>query len=87
MPCPPPLTCRAPTLPALCTAVGMNHTSGVLFDLSLVRGGVEVDTAKNALLYGAGKVQEWAGRGRCQVPGALFALGAVSADSEVLIPH
>ncbi|KAL4445749.1 hypothetical protein ABPG77_008948 [Micractinium sp. CCAP 211/92] len=33
--------------------VGMNHTSGVLFDLSLVRGGIEVDTAKNALLYGA----------------------------------
>ncbi|KAL4425871.1 hypothetical protein ABPG75_009887 [Micractinium tetrahymenae] len=32
--------------------VGMNHTSGVLFDLSLVRGGMEVDRAKNELLYG-----------------------------------
>lgn len=32
--------------------VCMNHTTGVLLDLCLVRGGVEADGDKNALLYG-----------------------------------
>lgn len=38
----------------------MNHTTGVLLDLCLVRGGVEADGDKNALLYGPGEMQEGA---------------------------
>lgn len=73
-PCRPPASSRVLALSALYTAVGMNHTSGALFDLSLVQGGMEADAAKNALLYGPGAAQEGGARDArsCSLPSEIY---------------